>query len=188
MAGKEDACPKSERAEAVDHGVLEAVAAVDDPPLAAAAAEEAAVAVAVDSDSDSDSDSEIINWVEMPLSTLRWVLARKRESDPVPTLEDHGIYTEEDLERKDADMLIRRTIASLQSAHDEFFEFQAWVREVFLRNGRVMVPEDFVGPKDQLQEALDEDWGDGIPSVGDDDPEPEASDTTAALIPAATRC
>jgi hypothetical protein len=86
----------------------------------------------------------------MPLSNLRWVLAKTRESDPIPTLEDYGIYTEEDLERKDADKLIRRRIATLQSEQDDFFEYQAWVHEVFLRNGRVMVPEDFVGPKDEL--------------------------------------
>jgi hypothetical protein len=41
-------------------------------------------------------------------------------------------------------------IATLQSEQDDFFEYQAWVHEVFLRNGRVMVPEDFVGPKDEL--------------------------------------
>jgi len=96
------------------------------------AEEEAAVAA------DWDSETEI-NWVEMPVSNVRWVLGRKRERDPVPKLKDYGIYTQEDLDKKDADMLIRRAIASLQVDQDDFFEYQAWVREVFLRNRRVMV-------------------------------------------------
>lgn len=87
-------------------------------------------------------------------------------------------------------MLVRRMIASLQALEDDFFEYQARVREVYLRNGRVMVTEDFFGPTDQLQKAVDEAWRDGIVealaafSVGDADP--EASDayySTTEVLP-----
>lgn len=50
---------------------------------------------------------------------------------------------------------------------DEWFEYQAWVRKVFERNGRVMVPEDVLGPKDELQKAIDEAWYDAINAHAD---------------------
>lgn len=112
------------------------------------------LAAAVDGEED---DSEEINWVEMPQEHVLWILAKKRESDPVPTLEDFGLYTQEDIDREDADGLIRKSIASLQAAQDDFFEYQAWVREIFTNNGRVMVPESVLGPKDQLQKAYKRD-------------------------------
>lgn len=114
--------------------------------------------IAASDGEEDDSESEEINWVEMPLEHVLWILAKKWESDPVPTLEDFALYTQEDIDREDADGLIRKSIASLQAAQDDFLEYQAWVREVFTNNGRVMVPEGVLGPKDQLQKAIDKYW------------------------------
>ena len=83
---------------------------------------------------------EGINWVEMPREILLWIMVA-RKIDPIPTLEDFGMYTQEDIDRKDADGLFRKVIAKVQAVQDEFFEFQNWVREVYILNGRVMIPK-----------------------------------------------
>lgn len=158
MAGEEvAAAEKPSMGHTVDAAENQELAVTDEPP----AADSAAAPPPPSEDEGDDSDSEI-NWVEMPEEHLHWILAKKRETDPVPTLEEFGIYTEEDLEKKDADKLIRRTIASLQASQDDWFEYQAWVRDVFERNGCVMVPEGVFGPKDELQKAIDSAWFDAV--------------------------
>ena len=47
--------------------------------------------------------------------------------------------SQEEIERELASM--ERLKASLAGGKDEFFAFQAWVRETYERNGRVMMPE-----------------------------------------------
>lgn len=84
--------------------------------------------------------------------------------------------------------MIRRTIASLQASQDELFEYQAWVREVFKRNGCFMVTEDIFGPKDELQKAFDEDWYDAINAdansmAGEDDLNGGNVDSDAEEVP-----
>ena len=47
--------------------------------------------------------------------------------------------SQEEIERELASM--ERLKASLACVKDEFFAFQAWVRETYERNGHVMMPE-----------------------------------------------
>jgi len=54
--------------------------------------------------------------------------------------------------------LFAALFVSLQESWDDFFEYQAWVRKVFERNGRVMVPEEVLGPRDDLQAEIDTIW------------------------------
>lgn len=48
------------------------------------------------------------------------------------------VFSEKNIDEKRE--LFRNLHASLQASHDDFFEFQAWVHEVFEKNGRVLVP------------------------------------------------
>jgi len=113
------------------------------------------------------SDSSETNWVEMPLHHVRWILAQKPEMHPTPSIEDYELYRTHDPVQStvfsqasiDAKReLFTELFVSLRESHDDFFEYQAWVREVFERNGRVMVPEEVLGPRDDLQEEIDAIW------------------------------
>ena len=86
----------------------------------------------------------------MPEDYLRWLLAQTREADPVPTLADYRTRDPKLLER------LQEEIEWLQASQDEFFEFQASVREKLEKNELVIVPAVAAGPTDQFQQAIDE--------------------------------
>ncbi|KAL6842969.1 hypothetical protein ACP4OV_027282 [Aristida adscensionis] len=128
-------------------GAKTAVAAAEvEVEASASSAHVAAEAAAGDGEIDDEE------WMEMTEEYLRWVLAQTRETDPVPTLDD--------LATRDPAKLaaISVQLGRQQALQDEFFEFLAWVRETFEKNGRVMVPADVAGPKDLLQEAINDCW------------------------------
>jgi len=96
--------------------------------------------------------SEEEELVEMPEDYLRWLLAQTRETDPVPTLADYRTRDPKVLER------LQEEIEWLQASQDEFFEFQASVREKLEKNELVIVPAVAAGPTDQFQQAIEEYW------------------------------
>ncbi|KAL6653970.1 hypothetical protein ACP70R_007435 [Stipagrostis hirtigluma subsp. patula] len=112
--------------------------------------------------------SSEIKWVEMPRDRVLWILAQKEENHPVPSIDDYDLYGTEGnagptvFSQKHVDEkreLFSALHASLQPSHDDFFEFQAWVRDVFQRNGCVMVPDgDGVGSEHDLQEEINDAW------------------------------
>lgn len=132
----------------------------------------AAVSAAADASAEaavtaSGSSSETTKWVEMPVEHVRWILAQKREKHPTPSIEDFEHYRTHDpvksiiFSQANVDAkreLFTALFASLKESHGDFFEYQAWVREVFHRNGRVMVPENVLGPRDDWQEELNAIW------------------------------
>ncbi|TVU51801.1 hypothetical protein EJB05_03245, partial [Eragrostis curvula] len=127
----------------------------------------------------SDSNTEVVEWVEMPEDYLRWVLAQTRETDPVPTLDDYNVDSTQDPVKLEQ---ILQQIARLQASQDEFFEFQAWVRDTYEKNGRVMVPADVAGPKDLLQEAMNELW-DELMKEYDDKEKASGAEVVVAMPP-----
>nr|CAB3491938.1 unnamed protein product [Digitaria exilis] len=146
-------------------------------PAAAAAAEDAR---AVD---DGEEDSEV-KWVEMPLDHIHWILAQKRENNTVPPIEDYDLYrSEEDAKstvfsQKSIDEtreLFTRLHASLQASHDDFFEYQAWVREVYESNGRVLIPE--ACSKDELQKEINDAWAQFKEEYARDHPDDSDTDS-----------
>ncbi|KAL6653968.1 hypothetical protein ACP70R_007433 [Stipagrostis hirtigluma subsp. patula] len=115
-----------------------------------------------------EEDSEV-KWAEMPVEHVMWILGQRRENHPTRCIEDFEQYRTKDddpaegtiFSRRDIDAsreIFSRLFASLKESHDDFFEYQAWVRDVFERNGRVMVPEDVVGPRDEMQKEINEFW------------------------------
>jgi hypothetical protein len=105
--------------------------------------------------------------LEMPVEHVRWILAQKPEMHPTPSIEDYELYSTRDpvkstvFSQASIDTkreLFTELFVSLRESHDDFFEYQAWVREVFERNGRVMVPDEVLGPRDDLQAEIDEIW------------------------------
>lgn len=125
-----------------------------------AAAEDASAA-----DGGGEEDSEI-KWVEMATEDIQWILSQKRENHAVPPIEDYDLYgrTEEDAKStvfsqksiNEKRELFTKLHASLRASHDDFFEYQAWVREVYEKNGRVLIPE--ACSRDELQKQINEAW------------------------------
>ncbi|CAO2149510.1 unnamed protein product [Urochloa humidicola] len=106
-------------------------------------------AAAVDGCVNEPSSEEM---VEMPEDYLGWLLAQTKETDPVPALSDYN--TQDPVELK----CLQEDVVWLQALQDEFFAYQATVREQLEKHGWVMVPAAAVGPTDQFQEAIDEFW------------------------------
>lgn len=122
--------------------------------------------------------ADMIKWEEMPLEYIAWILSRKWEDFTVLTLEDHSLhrtgsnitaqdamYTQEEFDEHRE--MILKSQATAEAGREEFFAFQAWVRETFERNGRVMVPEGFNGPNPcGNQDVIDEIWEQGKHELG----------------------
>lgn len=80
-----------------------------------------------------------VKWVDMPDDYLSWVLSQKRLPSPTYDPRKSTTMSQEEIERELATMA--RLDTMLAGVKDEFFEFQAWVRETY---GRVLVPEDTI--------------------------------------------
>lgn len=105
--------------------------------------------------------------VEMPMDHVRWILAQKPENHPAPSIEDYELYRTQNpvrstvFSQRNVDAkreLFTALLASLRESRDEFFAYQARIRGEFERDGRVMVPEEDLGPRDDWQEEIDEIW------------------------------
>ncbi|CAD6256519.1 unnamed protein product [Miscanthus lutarioriparius] len=127
--GKHSLMEKAQEAEA------EAAAAVSS--LSLSSDSEGGKAAASAAGAGDASESSETNWVEMPLH-------------------HSTVFSQASIDAKRE--LFTELFVSLRESHDDFFEYQAWVREVFERNGRVMVPEEVLGPRDDLQEEIDAIW------------------------------
>jgi hypothetical protein len=89
----------------------------------------------------AEGDDEEIKLVEMPESYVRWVLAQ--EIRPVFSLDDYYSFTSDVVPQKWHDEqleLLASARESMLAWREEFFKHQAWVREEYEREGRVMVP------------------------------------------------
>ncbi|KAL6622466.1 hypothetical protein ACP70R_032345 [Stipagrostis hirtigluma subsp. patula] len=122
-----------------------------------------------------------VKLVELPVEYLKWVLAQRKEHYRVPTLDDYSP------ERVDEEAeAIRRIIASLQAAYDEFPELMAFVRGALEMNGRVMVPEDKLIPNSRrLQGRIDQEWAEAKQELADAGEEvvmPSSEKTTVAPL------
>jgi hypothetical protein len=71
--------------------------------------------------------------------------------------------------------LFRNLHASLQPSHDDFLEFQAWVREVFEKNGSILVPESC--SKEELQEEISDLWAQFKEEYARDHPDDSDTET-----------
>ena len=105
--------------------------------------------------------------MEMPVDHVSWILVQRPEMHPTPSIEDYELYRTHNplkstvFSQANVDAkreLFAELLVSLRESQDDFFEYQAWVRDVFERNGRVMVPEEVLGPRDDLQAEIDAIW------------------------------
>ncbi|KAL6620012.1 hypothetical protein ACP70R_035151 [Stipagrostis hirtigluma subsp. patula] len=122
---------------------------------AAEAACAADAAATLSTGGETTTTTTTVKLVELPVEYLKWVLAQRKEHYRVPTLDD---YPPERVGEEEEEA-IRRVLASLQVAYDEFHELMAFVRDALERNGRVMVPEDRLIPNfRRLQVRVDQEW------------------------------
>lgn len=133
-------------------------------PDGASAADAAAAPAAGDAEEVKAAETK---WVEMPAEHVRWILAQRRENHPTPSIEDYELYRTHDpvkstvFSQRNIDAkreLFAGLLDSLRASHGEFFEYQARVRDEFGRDGRVLVPEEALGPRDGWQEDIDAIW------------------------------
>ncbi|CAN6381559.1 unnamed protein product [Urochloa humidicola] len=116
----------------------------------AAAADSSAVAAA-DGGEAKEAGTKL---VELPERHVRWILAQ--EMRPVFSLDDFAV-TSEVIPQKFRDKQLEHLSSareSLLASQDDFSKYQAWMREVYEREGRVMVPEHVYPQIDEAQEEL----------------------------------
>lgn len=83
-------------------------------------------------------------FVEMPMSLLSWILSQERPTGP---LNFPLLNPEENEEDRKLIEEINSHNQEREDMDDLFYEFQAWVRQQYNKNGRVMCPETFLrGP------------------------------------------
>ena len=150
---------------------------------------------AVSSDGASAADATAsraaeTRWVEMPAEHVRWILAQRRENHPTPSIEDYELYRTNDpvkstvFSQRNIDAkreLFGGMLDSLRASHDEFFEYQARVRDEFDRDGRVLVPEEALGPRHGWQEDIDAIWAKCREECAREHPDSDGEDEESAM-------
>uniref|UniRef100_A0A0A9GB06 Uncharacterized protein n=1 Tax=Arundo donax TaxID=35708 RepID=A0A0A9GB06_ARUDO len=163
LAEKEEGVVTGAKRKAADSEGKAAAVSSEDGTLVAAAADETADAAAGDGEDEAPEGE----WVEMPEDYLAWLLAQTRETRSVPLLEvpvKSTLLSQEDVHRQRE--LICKMNTRLQASHDQFFRFQAWVRNKLEMNGRVMVPADLFCSMPKVQQEVSEIWKDEMKKLG----------------------
>ncbi|KAL6890125.1 hypothetical protein ACP4OV_008888 [Aristida adscensionis] len=129
------------------------------PAAEAAASGGAHLAAAAGEAAPAPTAPKMVTMLELPAEYLRWVVAQRREHYRVPTLADYPPARVAEVGEES----IRRVIAALQAAYDDFPALRAWARDVLeVHGGRVVVPEGKVPANARgVQQRVHHEWAAG---------------------------